>query len=181
MTLSLAEPETRFSRLPMRPCVGIVLFNAGGRVWVGRRRPKWAQHAQSYVDGHIWQPPQGGIDKGEPAHEAAFRELREETGVTSATLLGELPDWLSFELPHDLLGVALKGKYAGQRLRWFAMRFEGHADEIDIDGKGHTKPEFDDWRWASLEQLPSLAVPFKRPVYEEVARHFAPLARQLAA
>ncbi len=181
MALSLAGTETRFSRLPLRPCAGIVLFNAAGRVWVGRRRPKWARYAQSYVDGHIWQPPQGGIDKGEPARDAAFRELREETGVTSATLIGEMPGWLSYELPRDLLGVALKGKYAGQRLRWFAMRFEGDEDEIDIDRKGPAKPEFNDWRWASLEQLPALAVPFKRPVYEAVACHFAPLARTLAA
>lgn len=164
-------------RLPMRPCAGIVLFNREGRVWVGRRQPKWARHRQSYVAGHIWQPPQGGIDKGETARETAFRELKEETGVTTATLLGEIPGWLSFELPRDLIGIALKGKFAGQRLRWFAMRFEGEEREIDIGRKCRGKPEFDDWRWAELEELPGLAPPFKRPLYETVVRRFAPHAR----
>lgn len=178
MVLSVASVEARQSRLPMRPCAGIVLFNAEGQVWIGRRRPKWARRAQTYVENHIWQPPQGGIDRGECARDAAFRELHEETGITSVTLLAELPGWLSYELPRDLLGVALKGKFAGQRLRWFAMRFEGDEDEIDLTPKGHRlKPEFDDWRWADLDELPQVAVSFKRPVYEIVARQFAPFAR----
>jgi putative (di)nucleoside polyphosphate hydrolase len=92
-------------------------------------------------------------------------------------VLAEIPGWLSYELPRDLMGIALKGKYAGQRLRWFAMRFCGDEDEIDIEPKGRMKAEFDDWRWASLEELPVLAVSFKRPVYETVASHFAPYAR----
>jgi putative (di)nucleoside polyphosphate hydrolase len=162
----------------MRPCAGIALFNAQGQIWTGRRRPKWAGGRQAYVDEHIWQLPQGGIDKGERPCDAAFRELREETGVTSATLLAEIPGWLSYELPRDLLGIALKGKYAGQRLRWFAMRFQGDEGEIDIEPKGRMKAEFDDWRWTDLEELPFLAVSFKRPVYETVASHFAPYARR---
>jgi putative (di)nucleoside polyphosphate hydrolase len=165
----------------MRPCAGIALFNGHGRVWVGRRRPKWARYRQAYVDGHIWQLPQGGIDKGERARDAAFRELQEETGVKSARLIAEIPGWLSYELPHDLLGIALKGKYGGQRLRWFAMRFTGEEDEIDIDAKGAMKSEFDAWRWASIEELPGLALPFKRAVYETVASQFAPYARRAAA
>jgi putative (di)nucleoside polyphosphate hydrolase len=177
MPLSLACTDQPLTRLPLRPCAGIALFNAQGHIWVGRRRPKWARHRQDYVDDHIWQLPQGGIDKGERARDAAFRELWEETGVTSATLLAEIPGWLSYELPRDLLGIALKGRYAGQRLRWFAMRFLGDDGEIDIARKGSMKAEFDDWRWAGLEELPFLTVSFKRPVYETVASHFAPYAQ----
>lgn len=176
MTISTASNATPSPRLPLRPCAGIVLFNAKGRVWIGRRRPKWARFPQPYVDGHIWQLPQGGIDEGENAQDAAFRELWEETGVRNATLLAEMPRWLSYELPDDLLGIALKGKFAGQRLRWFAMRFDGDDDEISTGGQGRRKPEFDDWRWADLEDLPRLAVPFKRPLYEAVVDAFAPLA-----
>jgi len=181
MTPSAACAEPRLARLPLRPCAGIVLFNAQGRVWIGRRRPKWACFPQAYVDDHIWQPPQGGIDKGERARDTALRELAEETGITSARIIAEMQGWLSYELPRDLLGIALKGKYGGQRMRWFAMRFEGEEDEIDIDPKGPMKSEFSAWRWASLDELPGLAVPFKRPVYEAVAARFAPYARQLAA
>jgi putative (di)nucleoside polyphosphate hydrolase len=177
MTLSLAYVETRDTRLPMRACAGVALFNPQGRVWVGRRCPKWARLPQDHVDGPIWQLPQGGIDKGEIARDAAFRELWEETGITSAVLLAEIPGWLSFELPHELLGVALKGKFSGQRLRWFAMRFCGDDDEINIAPKGRMKSEFDAWRWADLDELPELGVPFKREVYETVAAQFAPFAR----
>lgn len=163
--------------LPLRACVGVVLLNAEGRVWVGRRLPRWANRRQPYVDGPIWQLPQGGMDEGESAGDAAFRELREETGTTRVTLLAEIPGWLSFVLPADLMGVALKGKYGGQRLRWFAMRFDGHDSEIALLKRGRAKPEFDAWRWVDMEELPSLAVPFKRPVYEAVAESFSPLAR----
>ena len=177
MILTVAGTEASLTRLPLRPCAGIVLFNA--RAWSGSDAGGRSGLAtgQHYVADHIWQPPQGGIDKGERARDTAFRELREETGVTSATLIGELPGWLSYELPDDLLGVALKGRYAGQRLRWFAMRFEGREDEIDIAPKGRSKSEFDDWRWADLGELPKLAVPFKRPVYEAVARQLRAVAR----
>ena len=157
----------------MRPCAGIILFNATGRVWVGRRRPKWATR-------HIWQPPQGGIGRNERPLQAALRELREETGVISTTLIAELPGWLSYELPRDLIGVALKGRFAGQRLRWFALRFDGPDAEIDIDAKERVKPEFDAWRWVDIEELPRLALPFKRPHYEAVADAFAPIAREMA-
>jgi putative (di)nucleoside polyphosphate hydrolase len=100
--------------------------------------------------------------------------------VTSATLIAELPGWLSYELPHDLMGVALKGRFAGQRLRWFALRFEGRDSEIDIDAKERVKPEFDAWRWVDIDELPRLALPFKRPLYEAVAEAFAPVARDIA-
>jgi putative (di)nucleoside polyphosphate hydrolase len=181
MTLSVSLTATCGTRLPVRPCAGIVLFNAEGRVWLGRRSPKWARYPQDYVDGHIWQLPQGGICKGERAIAAAFRELHEETGVSSAALIAEFPGWLSYELPRDLMGIALKGKYAGQKLRWFAMRFSGSDDEIDIAAKGAMKAEFDDWRWASLDEVAKLSVPFKRSVYEAVAEQFAEYAQPLAA
>jgi 8-oxo-dGTP pyrophosphatase MutT (NUDIX family) len=135
MTVSVACAETRSLHLPMRPCAGIALFNARGRVWVGSRCPKWASSYQDYADGPIWQLPQGGIDKGESARDAAFRELWEETGVTNAMLIAEIPGWLSFELPQELMGVALKGKFGGQRLRWFVMRFCG-ADRSSMRGGG---------------------------------------------
>src|SRR5688572_14362742 len=99
MTLSTGHAEARTSRLPMRPCAGIALFNAEGRVFVGRRQPKWSRLRQPYLDGPIWQLPQGGIAKGERPREAAVRELWEETGIRSATLIAEIPGWLSYELP----------------------------------------------------------------------------------
>ena len=181
MTLSVSLTGVRSTRLPLRPCAGIVLFNAEGRVWIGRRRPKWANYPQDYIEDHIWQLPQGGISRGERPLATAFRELREETGVSSATLLAEFPGWLDFELPRDLVGVALKGRYVGQRLRWFAMRFDGSDDEINIAADGNSKPEFNDWRWADLEEVPRLALAFKRPVYEAVVQQFAEYARPIAA
>jgi putative (di)nucleoside polyphosphate hydrolase len=160
-------------RLPYRPCVGIMLINPQGFVWTGRRLPKWAGDGSTY----IWQMPQGGIDKSEKPVDAAFRELAEETGVTSAELVAELPRWLTYDLPADLLGVALKGRYRGQRQRWFAMRFWGDDAEIDIRARNGHKAEFDRWSWRRPAELPSLIVPFKRPVYETVVAEFAHLVR----
>ena len=111
MGLHIAGGDVSAAQLPLRPCAGIILFNRQGRVWIGRRRrPKWASYAQPDIDDFIWQPPQGGIDKGETARVAAFRELREETGVINATLISELPVWLSYELPSDLLGRCAQGQ-----------------------------------------------------------------------
>ncbi len=170
----VAYADDRAQSLPIRTCVGIVLFNAQGLVWVGRRRPKWARD-------HFWQMPQGGIEPREASREAAFRELWEETGVRNVSLLAEIPGWLTCELPPELLGVALKGRYGGQRLRFYAMRFEGNDDEIDIGGKGAMKSEFDAWRWAALRDVPALAVDFRRPVYDEVVQEFARYGRRRSA
>jgi putative (di)nucleoside polyphosphate hydrolase len=176
MPPSIAQPDAYPAPLPLRPCVGIVLFNAEGLVWVGRHQPRWARERD--IGDTFWQLPQGGIEPREPSREAAFRELWEETGVRNATLIGEIPGWLTYELPHELLGVALKGKFAGHRLRWYAMRFEGNDSEIDIGGRGGNRAEFDAWQWVPLADVPRLAVDFRRPVYEEVVQEFARFGRR---
>lgn len=169
------EPADR----PYRPCVGIALFDRGGRVFVGRRR---REAGPEHVDDlHSWQMPQGGIDPGEEPLRAAERELYEETSVRSATLLAEVPDWLSYDLPGPVLRRAWRGRYRGQTQKWFAFLFTGRDDEIDIlrPGGGRHKAEFDAWRWERLDALPDLIIPFKRAVYEEVVRAFADLAASL--
>jgi len=159
--------------LPYRPCVGIMLINRVGLVWVGRRRPKWAGDRSAY----IWQMPQGGIDIGEDPRAAALPELEEETGVRSVDVLAEACGWLSYDLPDELLGVALKGRYRGQRQRWFAMRFTGDDSEIDIAPRHGHKAEFDAWRWVPSTELTDQIVPFKRQIYQDVVAEFAHLLR----
>ena len=141
--------------LPYRTCVGMMLINRAGLVWVGRRLPKWVGDRSA----HIWQMPQGGIAQGEPEQAAALRELQEETAVRSVEILAEAPEWLSYDLPDDLVGIALKGKYRGQRQKWFAMRFTGDDAEIDISAAGGHKAEFDAWRWAPGVEMPHLSCP----------------------
>jgi putative (di)nucleoside polyphosphate hydrolase len=169
------EPTSR--ELPYRPCVGVVLVNKDGLVWIGRRLPKWSEDKSAF----IWQMPQGGIDKGEEPRAAAIRELEEETGVQSADIIAENPSWLSYDLPGNLLGVALKGKYRGQTQKWFVMRFRGDDSEVRIEARNGHKQEFDAWRWAQLDELPGLIVPFKRGIYEALVTEFKPLVRAQAA
>ena len=161
--------------LPYRPCVGVMVLNRQGLVWAGHRLAV----GNSEYDGspQLWQMPQGGIDEGEDPLEAAYRELYEETGIRSVSLLAEAPDWINYDLPSHLIGIGLKGKYRGQRQRWYAFRFEGDEGEIAINPPpgGHT-PEFDEWAWKPMAQLPDLIVPFKRAVYEEVVAAFKHLA-----
>lgn len=167
------DPQT----LPYRPCVGLMLINREGLVWVGRRAD---MPGDAEGQGQWWQMPQGGIDPGEDAREAVLRELWEETSVVSAKVIGETANWLTYDLPEHLVGVAWDGKYRGQKMKWFAARFLGRDDEINIAPPGHPI-EFDAWRWQSVEALVENIVPFKRAVYKAVVAELAPLARPFAA
>jgi putative (di)nucleoside polyphosphate hydrolase len=158
------------SDLPYRDNVGAVLFNRDGLVFVARRAD--LPNAEGTAGG--WQLPQGGMDPGEDPREAVLRELAEEIGTDRAEILAEHDTWLSYDLPPELLGRALGGRYRGQRQRWFALRFTGEDADIRLDADPH--PEFDAWRWVRLEELPGLAVAFKRAIYEELARAFARFA-----
>jgi len=161
-----------YSALPYRPCVGVLVFNGDGLVWVGRRigSPNQGEAAG------WWQMPQGGIDPGEEPADAAMRELAEETGMRSGTIVGETREWYSYDLPPQLLGRVWGGRYRGQTQKWFAIRFTGTDSEIDIYPSEHD-PEFDSWRWAPLDDLLRLVVPFKRDVYGAVIRELGPLVR----
>jgi putative (di)nucleoside polyphosphate hydrolase len=158
------------AQLPLRPCVGLLLFNKQGLVFIGRRFGMNAEHGTG--EG-AWQMPQGGIDPHEEPLEAALRELYEETGVMSARLLRESAHWYDYELPIDIAKENFKGKYRGQTQKWFAFRFEGEESEINIT---KDPQEFNAWRWEKLENLPALIVPFKRKVYEQVCAEFKDLA-----
>jgi putative (di)nucleoside polyphosphate hydrolase len=167
-------------KMPYRDCVGIAVFNTDGRVFIGRRKPAGDPEDTSEF-GSPWQMPQGGIDKGEDPREAAKRELFEETSIRSVELVAEAPGWIYYDLPDEALGIALKGKYRGQRQLWFAYRFTGKDEEINVVEPGdHTMPaEFDAWRWEALEQLPALVVPFKKQAYLEGVEAFRGLPAKL--
>lgn len=149
--------------LPFRPCVGLALFNRDGLVFAARRID---------TPGDAWQMPQGGIDDGETPRQAALRELEEEIGTAHAEIVAESADWVRYDLPPELVGKVWNGRYRGQCQKWFALRFTGADSDIDIVTK---HPEFSDWRWLPLAELPGRIVPFKRAVYEQVAAEFAHL------
>ena len=149
--------------LPYRQCVGIVLFNKDGKVFVGER----LDHPGA------WQMPQGGIDPGESIEAAALRELLEETGTNKAEVVFVSDKVLTYELPDHLLGKLWGGRYKGQEQRWAALRFTGEDHEITLYDKVH--PEFSKWKWVPLPDVCELIVPFKRATYEEVIREFAPV------
>ena len=159
--------------LPYRDCVGTAIFNSEGLVFIGRRKKDDATPEDNSVLGAPWQMPQGGIDKGETPVEAARRELQEEVGTDKAQIISEMEDWVTYDLPEHLIGVAFHGKYKGQRQKWFAMRFTGKDTDIDLTAH---EPEFSDFRWVSLGELPGLIVPFKRETYKAVIAAFKNLA-----
>jgi len=173
----MAKNNKNFDDLPYRTCVGLVVLNAEGKVWTGRRIDE--DNGELTNAQQLWQLPQGGIDKDEEPLAAAKRELYEETGIKNISLLGEAPEWIYYDLPKELLGVALKGKYRGQTQRWFAFRFEGNEEEIAINPPPEgNRAEFDQWKWRPLQDIPDLIVPFKRRVYEQVVAAFSHLTKE---
>ena len=146
----------KFNNLPLRKGVGIVLLNNKNKVFVAKRidNPK-----------NFWQMPQGGIDEGEDYYEAALRELKEETSIASVELIREIDKKLTYILPDHLIGIIWKGRFKGQTQKWFVMRFNGNESEININTKN---PEFLDWKWIDLEDLPKIAVNFKLDVYKNL-------------
>ncbi|OJT94905.1 MAG: RNA pyrophosphohydrolase [Alphaproteobacteria bacterium 65-7] len=152
------------SDLPYRPCVGIMLFNRDGKVFVGKR-------IDQTVEG--WQMPQGGIDEGETPRQAVLRELLEEVGTDKAEIMAEKDEWVQYDLPPHLVGVAFHGRFRGQTQKWFALRFTG--SDADINLAAH-EPEFSAFQWVALDGLPALIVPFKRDTYRAVIAEFAHLA-----
>ena len=150
--------DEKFKNLPLRSGVGIILLNSKNKVFVARRidNPK-----------NFWQMPQGGVDKGEDFLAAAYRELEEETDIKSVSLIKEIDGTTTYELPDHLLGIIWKGKYKGQKQKWFLMKFIGEDKEINIKTKN---PEFLDWKWIDLDQITDVVVSFKLHVYKELKK-----------
>ncbi|GAB4271857.1 MAG: RNA pyrophosphohydrolase [Pararhodobacter sp.] len=154
-------PE-QIAALPYRPNVGVMLINGDGLIFAAQRID---------TEAPAWQMPQGGIDDGENARSAALRELEEETGIPPSLVkvIGETPTWLTYDLPHDIVPRIWKGRYRGQKQKWFLMRFLGRDDQIDIQ-RDH--PEFSAWRWISADEMIDAIVPFKRDIYRQVVETF---------
>ena len=148
--------KNKLHNLPLRDGVGIVVLNDDNKIFVGKRidNPK-----------NFWQMPQGGIDNGEDYYSAALRELNEETSIKSVKLIKEIDELFSYELPSNLLGIICKGKFKGQRQKWFIMRFTGNENEINLKTK---KPEFFEWKWISIDEITQVVVSFKLEIYKKI-------------
>lgn len=149
-------------KLPYRPCVGVMLVNPDGEVFVGQRKDR---------DRDAWQMPQGGVEPGEDLRDAALRELEEETGVSAdlVEVLAQTREWLTYDLPHDLVPRIWKGRFRGQKQTWFLLRYLGEDTQVNIETK---EPEFSDWRWLKPDEMLAGIVPFKRDVYSAVLEDF---------
>ncbi len=155
----MTEQPTKY-----RPCAGIMLYNQEGKIFVGQRADsKYSPNATA------WQMPQGGIDEGEIALTAAFRELEEETGITEATFKAKTDTWLYYDLPDELIGKIWKGKYRGQKQKWFLMEYIGDGSDINVETEHQ---EFSEYKWVDIDELPDLVVPFKKELYEQVIEEF---------
>jgi putative (di)nucleoside polyphosphate hydrolase len=151
-------------KLPYRPCAGIMLLNNQNQVFVAKR-----------IDTAVeaWQMPQGGIDQGEDPKEAAIRELEEETGIRDTQVIAEYEGWLTYDLPDELYGKVWKGKFGGQTMKWYVMRFNGNENDINIET---AHPEFSEWKWTEISNIPDMIVPFKKDIYQKLADKFSYLA-----
>ena len=151
--------------LPYRPCVGIMLLNENNKVFVAKRIDTMVE---------AWQMPQGGIDEGEAPQTAAFREMKEEIGTNNAKIIKEHDGWLNYDLPNHLLGKVWKGKYRGQSMKWYLMRYLGQDSDIDLETH---QPEFSTWKWIDMSELPNAIVEFKQPLYAQLVQDFGPVIK----
>ena len=161
----MTKSKVKKKDLPYRLGVGAVLFNGAGHVLVAQRID---------TPGDAWQMPQGGIDLGEDPRETVLRELEEEIGTANAEILGESEGWLTYDLPKAIRKTVWKGRYRGQKQKWFALRFLGKDSDIDLTA--HKHPEFSAWKWTPLDTIPDLIVPFKHDLYQEIVTTFRHLA-----
>ena len=146
---------------PYRPCVGLLVINVEGLIFAGKRMDS---------NSKAWQLPQGGIEKGESILDAGLREMKEEIGTNNVTFIGEMEEWLKYDLPKNLIYRLWDGRYRGQTQKWLAYKFLGEDKEININTKN---PEFSDWKWINANELPELAIPFKREIYKKVLKTYS--------